>query len=200
MYPVIGIPPSGKMDPKILDETLVYLEEYVKGHKIFGVGEIGMGRGTKEEYTVMKRQLKLAGKYDMPVIIQAPTREKVAFTSIILKEMKKSNVNRAIFTDCDKEILQLVIRANNKNIKAAITVGKTAIAPIDALKIYKNYSYDDRICLMSGLGLRETSLFGLIQTIELFAESIDDEIIHKLCYSNYLDVFPSISVELRKQF
>ncbi len=200
MYPVLGIPSVGKMDPKMIDESLVYLEEIIRDNKIIGIGEIGMGNGSKEEYRIMRAQLKLAGKYNLPVIIQAPKHEKVALISIILKELQKANINRAIFAGCDEETLQLVIRSNNSNIKAAITVGKQAIDPEQAIAIYRAYSYDDRILLNSGLGLKETSLFGLIKTIEEFEERFDDLLIRKLTYLNYLDVFPSISKNIRTPF
>lgn len=200
MYPVLGIPPIVNFDPKMADKSLFYLEELIRDNKIIGIGEIGMGYGSKEEYQLMKRQLKLAGKYNLPVIIEAPRQEKVAYVSIILKELQKHNVSRVIFDGCDIETLQLVLRAHNKNIKAALTVGKQAIKPPDAVRIYRNYSYDDRIILNSGLGMNETSLFGLIQTIEEFEIHFNDLLIRKLTYLNYLDVFPSISQDIRNPY
>ena len=144
--------------------------------------------------------LKLAGKFNLPVIIQAPKQEKVAFTSIILKEMKKSHVEKAIINQCDRETMQLVLRDHNENIKVGLTVGKQGVAPEEALRIYRNFSYDERICLNSGLGLKETSLFGLISTLELFEEQFPEDLIKKLTFHNYLDVFPSISAELRREY
>ena len=148
----------------------------------------------------MKQQLKIAGKYNIPVIIKSPRVDKVAYTSIILKELVKSKVDRAIFDGCDLDTLQLVIRSNNPNIKAAITVGKQAISPEAAVAIYRSHSYDDRIILNSGIGLHETSLFGLIKAIEEFEAHFDDLLIRKLTYLNYLDVFPSISTNIRTPF
>lgn len=197
LHVVIGIPAVGKIHPKVLDEALMYMEDYIREKKVIGIGEIGMGKGTKDEYTTMKRQLALASKYNLPVVIAAPTRDKVANTSIILKELKKSNISRAIIDHCDEETLQLVLRSHEDDIKAGITVGQQAVAPEKALRIYKNYSYADRIIFDSGLGLQESSLFGLSNTFELFEEEMNEEVLRKMFYSNYLNIFPTISSEIK---
>lgn len=198
IHPVIGLPPARNLKAKIIDEALVYLEDFIKLKKIIGIGEIGMGFGTKDEYMQMKQQLALASKYDLPVIIQAPTINKVALTSIILKEIKKSNVNRAIINHCDMEILELILRNHNPNIKAGITVGQQAISPDEAFNIFKSYSRADRIVLNSSLGYKDSSLFGLTNTIELFeGENIDLEFMQKMYFTNYLDVFPSLSTRIK---
>ncbi|MHA1585286.1 MAG: TatD family hydrolase, partial [Promethearchaeota archaeon] len=196
-HPVVGIPPALNIPPKTVDETLMYVEQYIREKKIIGIGELGIGTATKEEYQIMKRQFELAAKYDIPVIVSAPKYDKIANTSIILKELKRSKIERAIIDHCDEETLQLVLRSHNENIKAALTVGHQALSAKEALEIYYNYSYDTRICLDSGLGLKESSLFGLINTIELFEESVHETILQRLCYLNYLDVFPTISPHIR---
>jgi hypothetical protein len=197
VHVVCGIPPAGAIAPKILDRALMYLETLVKTKKIIGLGEIGMGNGSKEEFFTFKRQLVLAAKYDIPVIIAAPTHEKVAHTSIILKELKKLRIKRAIIDHCDPETVQLVMRSHDINIKAAITVGSQAVSPAEALKIYQSFSYDDRICIDSGLGYKESSLFGLSNTIELFEEHIKEDALRKMCYENFVDVFPVISPKIK---
>ena len=129
MHPVIGIPPAHSMNTKIMDEALLFLDEFLSDKKAIGIGEIGMGRGTKEEYMAFKRQLSIAQKYDLPVIVQSPKFDKVALTSIILKELKKAKIDRAIIDHCDKDTLQLVIRSHNDDIKVGLTVGQQAISP-----------------------------------------------------------------------
>jgi uncharacterized protein len=197
LHVVIGIPPAGKVNPKIIDEALLYLEKYCETKRIVGIGEIGMGNGTKEEFITMKRQLSLASKYNLPVIISAPERDRVANISIILKELKKSHVTRAIIDHCDGEILQLLLRSHNDNIKAGFSVGQQAVSPEEALRTYKNYSYPDRILFNSGLGLKESSLFGLSNTFELFEEDVSEDVLKKMFYSNYLDVFQTITSDIK---
>ncbi|MHA1675434.1 MAG: TatD family hydrolase [Promethearchaeota archaeon] len=198
IHPVLGMPPARKLKSKIIDSGLGFLEDYIKSKKVIGIGEIGMGFGTKDEYMQMKRQLALASKYDLPVIVQAPTINKVALTSIILKEISKAKVSRAIINHCDMEIVELVLRTPNTNIKAGITVGQQAISPEEAFNIFKTYSRADRIVLNSSLGYKDSSLFGLTNTIELFEEeNIDEEFLQRMYYGNYLDVFPSLSTRIK---
>jgi uncharacterized protein len=199
-HAVIGIPPSNAVkNPKILDEALMYLEEYIKQNKAIGIGEIGLGEGSKAEYVAFKRQLEIAKKYSVPVIVIAPTINKVSSLSIILKELKKAKIDRALIDHCDLESLKLIIRDPRNDIKVGLTVGydKGLLKPKAALEIYKNFSYEDRICLSSGLGIFETTPFGQTETIELFDEdNINELSIQKMCYDNYIDVFPGISSQI----
>ncbi len=198
LHPIIGIPPFRNISSKVVESAVNYIEDYIKTKKIIGIGEIGMGFGTKEEYLQMKRQLALASKYDMPVVVEAPSVNKVALTSIILKELAKAKVTSAIINHCDLEIVELVLRTHEPNIKVGITVGQQATSPEEALNIFKSYSRSDRIVLNSSLGYKDSSLFGLANTIELFEEeNIDEEFLERMYYSNYLEVFPSLSTRIK---
>ena len=197
MHAVIGIPPAHSMNPKVMDEALLFLDEFLSDKKAIGIGEIGMGRGSKEEYMAFKRQLSVAQKYDLPVIVQSPKYDKVALTSIILKELKKAKIERAIIDHCDKDTLQLVIRDHNDDIKVGITVGQQAISPEEALQIFQSFSYENRIVLDSGLGIYDSSIFGVSNAIELFADKVNEEALQKMIYDNYTDVFPGISSRIK---
>ncbi|RLI65549.1 MAG: hypothetical protein DRO88_04305, partial [Promethearchaeia archaeon] len=121
-----------------------------------------------------------------------------ALTSIILKELAKAKVTSAIINHCDLEIVELVLRTHEPNIKVGITVGQQATSPEEALNIFKSYSRSDRIVLNSSLGYKDSSLFGLANTIELFEEeNIDEEFLERMYYSNYLEVFPSLSTRIK---
>ncbi len=201
LHPVLGIPPSPSLDDRnILDTALAHLEEFLRKKKVIGIGEIGLGGGTKMEFRAFKRQLSLARKYQMPVIIQAPKNDKVAQVSLILKELKKAKISRAIINRADEEVIKLVLRDPRENIKIGLSTGtgETVYKPEKVLDIYRKFSYPQRIILNSGLGINELSVYGLHETILLFEkENIRDDIIQGLCYENYLEIFPEISRELK---
>ena len=201
LHPVLGIPPSPALqDRKIVDSALVHLEEFIRTKKVFGIGEIGIGSGTKMEFMAFKSQLALARKFNLPVIVQSPESDKVAQVSLILKELKKSKVERAIFDHADQDVLKLVLRDPSSNIKLGLSVGRGSdvFSPRQALKIYKAFSHPQRLILNSGLGLNEMSVYGLHETILLFEQqNIRDDIIQGLIYENYLDIFPEISRDLQ---
>ncbi len=196
IHPCVGIPPmGGSRNPKLIDEALMYVEEFVRTEKAVGIGEIGMGTGRKEEYQAFKRQLLIAKKHDVPVIIQAPKQNKTAMTSMILKELKKSKISRAIIDHCDKEVLEIVARDPRRDIKVGITVGYGGdrVSPPEALQIYKNHTYINRIVFNTGLGIHETSMYGQSEIIELLEmDRVSNDIIDRVVLENYLDVFPEL--------
>ncbi len=200
LHAVLGLPPSSALqDRNILDTALVHLEDFIRSKKVIGIGEIGIGSGSKMEFRAFKSQLALARKYHLPAIIESPKSDKIAQCSLILKELNKAKVERAIFNHADLDIIKIVLREPSQSIKVGLSVGKgsTVYKPKEALGIYKNFSYPQRIILNSGLAMDELSVYGLHETIVLFEnENIRDDTIQAMCYGNYIDIFPEISQSL----
>lgn len=74
IYPCIGIHPENI--PNNIDNELVELEELIQKHKVIAIGEIGLDyHWTKEtkdkQIYLFEKQLKLASKYNLPVIIHS---------------------------------------------------------------------------------------------------------------------------------
>lgn len=93
MYGAIGIHPEEVLTYH--DSDLEYLETHLKDEKIIAIGEIGLDYYyTKEnkdkQIALFKRQLELAEKYNLPVIIHS--REATKDTIEILKDYKVKGV------------------------------------------------------------------------------------------------------------
>lgn len=93
MYGAIGIHPEEVITYH--DSDLEYLETHLKDEKIIAIGEIGLDYYyTKEnkdkQIALFKRQLELAEKYNLPVIIHS--REATKDTIEILKDYKVKGV------------------------------------------------------------------------------------------------------------
>lgn len=89
VYGTIGIHPS-----EIEHSNIDIIEKYVNHPKIVGVGEIGLdyhyGKENKEEqYKIFIEQLKIARKYNKPVVIHS--RDAALDTLNIIKENKDLN-------------------------------------------------------------------------------------------------------------
>lgn len=74
VYATIGYHPSET--DSITDGDLILLEEQIKHNKVVGIGEIGLdyhyGSDNREEQIeLFERQLKLAEKYNLPVVIHS---------------------------------------------------------------------------------------------------------------------------------
>lgn len=74
VYGVLGIHPE-EID-KITDSSFKYIEDNLSNKKIVGIGEIGLdyywrSDNKEEQKEVFKRQLELAEKYKLPVIVHS---------------------------------------------------------------------------------------------------------------------------------
>ncbi len=75
----------------VTDDDLMFLEEQIKNHLCVGVGEIGLdyhyGKENRDkQIDLFKKQLALAEKYKLPVVIH--TRDAIQDTYDIIKEYK----------------------------------------------------------------------------------------------------------------
>ena len=88
VYGALGIQPEELYDYN--DDSLKFIEEHINDEKIIAVGEIGLDyhydTDKKLQKELFKRQLKIAYKYNKPVIIHS--RDCIQETYNILKESK----------------------------------------------------------------------------------------------------------------
>lgn len=135
IYPAIGIhPENAKEDINKID----ILELLIKKNKAIAIGEIGLdyyyGKETKnEQLEVFNKQLKLAEKYNMPVIIHS--REATKDTLDSLKKYKVKGIIHCFSGSIEtaKEYIKMgyklgingiVTFKNSKNIKEVVkTIG-----------------------------------------------------------------------------
>lgn len=87
LFPVAGLHPSNVQDEKDLE--LTWLIDLIKNKKIIAIGEIGMDLYWDKTYLdlevkMFQKQMELALKYDLPVIIH--NRDAMQMTFDIIKE------------------------------------------------------------------------------------------------------------------
>lgn len=92
IYPAIGIHPENALSDL---NKIKKLEGYIKNNKIIAIGEIGLdyyhGKDYKEEQKeLFKKQLELAQKYNLPVIIHS--RDAINETYEILKDYNLNGI------------------------------------------------------------------------------------------------------------
>ncbi|MBR4350976.1 MAG: TatD family hydrolase [Bacilli bacterium] len=92
VYAAIGL--NYDQIDKFTDDDLVLLEEQIKNNKIVALGEIGIDyhwtkENSEKQIYFFKKQLELAEKYDLPVIVHARDASKEVFDII-----KNSNVRK----------------------------------------------------------------------------------------------------------
>lgn len=199
IHPAIGIHPMMvPTDTKVLDGALNYLEQALKTKKAIALGETGLHRGTPEEFISFKRHLELARQYNMPVIIHTPHEQKGELTKVIMKELQKHKVERALIDHVTGENIAIVLQDPRRNIKIGVSIQKSNLSKKEALLLYKNYSYENRYMMNTNAGNGPGDILSVIKAIESFEKAgFQTRLLKKLCYDNALDIFGGI---LREPF
>ncbi|TFG20277.1 MAG: hypothetical protein EU530_03635 [Promethearchaeota archaeon] len=194
IHPALGIHPMMvPSDTKVLDGALQYLESALKTKKAIAVGETGLHHGTPEEFISFKRHLELAHQYNLPAIIHTPREQKAELTKVIMKELRKHKVERALIDHATKENIAIILQDPRRNVKIGVSISKSNLSKKDAILLYKNYSYENRYILNSNAGSGPGDMLSVIKSIEEFEKAgFRSRILQKLCYDNALDIFGGI--------
>ena len=75
-YAAVALNPKEAEDPVLADEMIGGIEEYLDHPRCVALGEIGLNSITKNERAAFERQLAIAHRKDMPVIIHLPHENK----------------------------------------------------------------------------------------------------------------------------
>ena len=89
LYPTCGLHPNDASD--LDDRDLIILEEFIKTHKVYAIGECGLDyywhQDNKEKQQwLFESQIKLAIKYDLPLIVHS--RDAINDTYLMLEKYK----------------------------------------------------------------------------------------------------------------
>ncbi|MHA1728197.1 MAG: TatD family hydrolase [Promethearchaeota archaeon] len=197
IHPALGIHPMMvPEDSKVLDAALKHLKNALKTKKAVAIGETGLEKGNKYEYSAFKQQLDMAESFNLPVIIHTPSEQKAELTRIIMKEIKKSGVDKCVIDHCTQENAAIVLQNTRRDIKVGLSIQKKNLSVEQAIELYKNYSYENRFVLSSNAGSGVSDILSLVKAVEAFeVADMNPKIIQKLCHDNALDVFRGILSE-----
>jgi uncharacterized protein len=84
----LGINPKEANNEALTAQVLDVLPRYLEKDGVVGVGEIGYDDQTDAEDKAFVRQLELAGKHDLPVLIHTPHRDKRQGNRRIIERVK----------------------------------------------------------------------------------------------------------------
>src|SRR5256885_7314687 len=87
----IALNPKEANDPRCV-EVLDLLPRYLAKDRVVAVGEVGYDSMTPEEDTALARQLQLARKHELPVLVHTPHRDKAAGTTRTLDVVRESGL------------------------------------------------------------------------------------------------------------
>ena len=175
LYPAIGIHP--RCIPPNYEKALKYLE---KNARI--IGEIGLETANDLEIEVLKAQLDIAKKLDVPCIIHTPRRNKVEITEKTLKILKEMDFpsDLAVIDHATEQTVPIII---NQGYWIGLTVQKGKLTKEDVARIVEKFGFE-RFLLNSDTGFSDEELFTTAETVEFLLERYDSGDVEKLAFKN----------------
>jgi len=110
-YCTMALNPKEANNPKVADGVLELLPRYLVKDGVVAVGEIGYDDQTEAEEKYFAAQLELAKKYDLPVLVHTPHRDKKRGTQRSLALVRDVGIDegRVLIDHNNEETLPLVL-------------------------------------------------------------------------------------------
>jgi predicted metal-dependent TIM-barrel fold hydrolase len=110
-YVTLALNPKEANDDRVNEGVLALLPRYLEKDGVLGVGEIGFDDITAKEEDFFLRQVELAKKHGLPVLIHTPHRDKVRGTERSLAILKESGfpTERALIDHNNEETVPVLI-------------------------------------------------------------------------------------------
>jgi predicted metal-dependent TIM-barrel fold hydrolase len=110
-YCTIGINPKETNDTEMAAEVMKLLPRYLQKDNVVGVGEIGYDDQTEAEDRFFAEQMELAIKFELPVLIHTPHRDKVKGTERTIALVKEVGINEemVIIDHLNEQTLPMVL-------------------------------------------------------------------------------------------
>ncbi|MBO8179999.1 MAG: TatD family hydrolase [Archaeoglobus sp.] len=176
MYPAVGIHP--RCIPPDYEFVLKYLEE---GEWV-AFGEIGLELVTDEEVEVLKSQLGLAKKLDVPCIIHTPRGEKVKATRKTIEILNSLDFppQLAVIDHVNFETIDMVLETEYW---IGLTIQPGKLSPDDAARIVAEYG-SERFMLNSDAGYRDVEIATVASAAEKIAENVGKDEAERVARKN----------------
>ena len=176
IIPALGIHP--RCIPQNWRKTTEFLEE--RPPKIFG--EIGLEKGNELEVEVLKEQLKLAKKFDVPCIIHTPRKNKVKVTQKLLSILEELNFPEELAV-VDHVSLETVSEVIKRGFHAGLTVEEGKLSESDVLEILKKFG-PEKLMLNSDTGFTSLEYLSTSKTISFLLERVEKDALEKIASKN----------------
>ena len=113
-YCTMGINPKETNNVAMAEEVMKLLPRYCQKDTVVGVGEIGYDDQTPEEDRFFAEQMELAMKFELPVLIHTPHRDKVKGTERTIALVKEVGINEemVIIDHLNEQTLPMVLETN----------------------------------------------------------------------------------------
>lgn len=138
-YSFLGVNAKEARHTKIAFEVINGLEKFLSHPNCLGVGEIGLDLITPDEEEVFRRQVRLAEKHKLPVIIHSPHTNKRMGVERLLKILSEEKVDLKQYEMDHNTEETIGITLSHPDILAGITLYPTKVNIERAAAIIKKY-------------------------------------------------------------
>ena len=183
-YCAISINPKEANNVQLANEALEQIEKYLERKGVVALGEIGFDKITKQEEEIFKKQLMLAEKLNMLVIIHTPHINKLEGTKKTFEIIKECNVteNKIIVDHNTEETIEMSL---SHNVISGITVYPyTKLSPIRAVNIMKNFGTEKILVNSSADWGRSDPLSVPKTALQMEKDGFSRKEIEKVLYDN----------------
>ena len=139
----ISVNPKEANNKDLAEGALRVIEKYLQKEGVVALGEIGFDMITNQEENVFRKQLILAEKLKIPVIVHTPHLNKLEGTKRTFEIIKECGVteSRIIVDHNTEETIEMTL---SHETLAGITVyPHTKLSPTRAVNILKKYGVDN---------------------------------------------------------
>ncbi|AGK60635.1 putative metal-dependent hydrolases with the TIM-barrel fold [Archaeoglobus sulfaticallidus PM70-1] len=177
IYPAIGIHP--RCIPENWEKVKGKILGYLENARI--IGEIGLETANELEREVLKAQLEVAKKFDIPCIIHTPRSNKTEVTRTVLDVLEKVSFPEelAVIDHVSPETVGEVL----KRYHAGLTVEEGKLNEKQVLEIVESYGAE-RVMLNSDNGFGSADYLSTYKTVKFLECRISKEDLTKTAYEN----------------
>lgn len=183
-YCAISINPKEANNKEFADKSLLVIEDYLQRENVVALGEIGFDLISDQEEEIFRKQLLLADKLKIPVIIHTPHINKLEGTKKTFEIIKETQVeqSRIIVDHNNEDTIELSL---SYDVCSGITVyPNTKLSPFRAVNILKKFG-TDRILINSSADWGISDPLSVPKTaLEMESHGFSQKEIEKVLFSN----------------
>jgi hypothetical protein len=183
-FATIALNPREANDGRVAAGVIEALPRYLQHPRCVAVGEVGLDSNTPAEEKALRAQIELAQKYQLPVMVHTPHRDKRRGTEVIMAVMKDMGFppDRCIIDHSTEETTRMILDAG---FYAGHTVyPRTKLSPERFANIVDEFG-TERILVNSSADWGASDVLSVPKcVIELRKRGYRDEVIEKIVWHN----------------
>ncbi len=183
-YCAIAVNPKESEDTVLVEETLAGMEEYLDRERVIAVGEVGFNNITPNEEKAFRRQLQIAVRRNMPIMVHTPHVDKLRGTRRTVAILKEMTVPpHLVDIDHNTEETMPVARSF-EGCWCGMTVYPTKLSPERAASIVRQYGAQRLLVNSSADWAHSDPLSVLLAASAMRRGGLDEASVQAMVYDN----------------